>query len=257
MLDIATDVATVVAGVAAAGAAGFSAYALQTTRRDRALELAASLHARMDIVAWALPEGAEPPPEPGIWYSGDVVVTIKNDSQHPYYSVMASIAMQSRQRVWAARAEMIRPGETLMAVVGQADLGAGCDVVPMDDSTQVRTTYRDSVGKAWERRNDGRLRQVKPPKHREHYCICARPSESAALHRVREHAEGGLLKDDATGWEVNLATTKSPVPERPGQALPGFETREVTSEEFLQWVKEWERGVEGEQSSEPLDGSRE
>lgn len=73
MLSVLTDAATVVSGFAAAAAALFSAYALHTTRRDRALELAAGLHARMDIVDWELPPGADPPEEPGLWYTGDLV----------------------------------------------------------------------------------------------------------------------------------------------------------------------------------------
>lgn len=99
----------------------------------------------------------------------------RNDSQHRYYSVMVSIAMRSRGEVWAARADMIGPSETLCAAVGEVDSGAGCDTVTTDDSTQVRTTYRDCAGKAWERRNDGRLRHVRAPRNRDAYPYLGRP----------------------------------------------------------------------------------
>lgn len=221
-------------------------WSLSINRRDRATELAAGLHADMHVVPWRLEPHLEDSGEPGRWSADDMVLTLRNSSEHPYYSIVASVPMVSRDELWAARANVISPGQVLVAKVGELD-GTGDDTLHMDETTQVRLTFRDSAGRAWRRESDGRLYRQRMPRssERNSYRIYDRASPSAALHRIREHGDASIgieLRDDVTGWPVMLSEAGPGESEQDG--LAGLYTpRIVTQAEMEAMI--WHEGPLG------------
>ena len=90
--------------IAGTTAAIVAATALKRNREDQARRDAAGLHASAYIAAQRYPKGAEPQPgdEPSDRTDEWLVAKVTNASAHPYYAVVTSVFLRSRQTRYAA-----------------------------------------------------------------------------------------------------------------------------------------------------------
>lgn len=194
-----------VGGVAGAAAAVAAAVAITTSRRDQYRRDASGLHGEMYFQAQDLPVDVELPDEPGIWSDSEMVCKVTNSSGHPYYSVVASVFLQSRRQRYAARADVIAPATTLYASMG---LVIGCDLAAMNDDVQVVLTFVDSQGRGWRRDETGILRRLswwrmwRSSRRR----LKLYPGRAATLHGIREveRVEGHSAVGDSAAASSQL-----------------------------------------------------
>ncbi|WP_328993936.1 hypothetical protein OG394_06135 [Kribbella sp. NBC_01245] len=174
-----------VGGVAGTAAAFAAAIAILTTKRDQTRRDASGLHGEMYFQAQELPLDVDLPDEPGAWSDSEMVCKVRNSSGHPYYSVVASVFLRSRQQRYAARADVIGPATSLCASLG---LVIGCDLAAMNDDVQVVLTFVDSQGRGWRRDETGILKRLPRWKmwRRTRQGASVYPGKAATLHGLRE-----------------------------------------------------------------------
>lgn len=191
----------------------------RTSRRDQRLRDAAGLHAEMYEQAQELPTDWNHPDEPGMWDETEVIIRLRNNGPHAFYSVMASVWMPAQQVRLCAYADVVGPGAVLYARVGQA-AAPGCDAAGRQvQDAAVRLTFRDGLGKAWLRVPDGRL--TKASRRAQHAALSSlllgRVCPAVGLHSLDSE---GFRDWDGHEVEIEYFEPDAQVRENDQRAIP-------------------------------------
>lgn len=212
-------VAGALSATAGTTAAVVAATALRRNREDQARRDAAGLHASAYMAVQRYPAGSEvkPDEEPSdrtdVWLVGKVA----NASAHPYYAVVTSVFLKSRQRRFAAVADIVPPNTSRYARLTLVD---GCDGAGMDNDTLVETTFIDSQGRGWHRDSQGLLERREVDRSWEGAELWGRKHRGVALHRMRERPETDsrgyerYVLRDADDMDVDVVSLETPYSEK-------------------------------------------
>jgi hypothetical protein len=218
-LAVVAPAAATLSALAGTTGAIVAATALRRNREDQARRDAAGLHASAYMAAQRYSEGQEPgaDEEPSDRTDVWLVAKVTNASAHPYYAVVTSVFLRSRQKLYAAVADIVPPNSSRYARLTLVD---GCDGASMDSDTLVTTTFIDSQDRGWRRNSQGKLDRCKINRKWRKAELLARPHRGAALHQIQELPEPSPdgyevhLVRDAAGHEVEVSTFQAPESEK-------------------------------------------